>query len=125
MVGSRYVDGRVNVVNWPMSRLLISYFGSFYARTITGLPVRDATGGFNCFRREVLEALDLARVQSNGYAFQIELKVRAFRRGFRLVEVPIVFIERESGESKMSKRIVREAVWRVWWLRIQQVLGRL
>jgi len=125
VVGSRYVDGRVNVVNWPMSRLLISYFGSFYARTITGLPVRDATGGFNCFRREVLEALDLARVQSDGYAFQIELKVRAFRRGFQLVEVPIVFIERESGESKMSKRIVCEAVWRVWWLRIQQVLGRL
>ena len=94
--------GRVNVVNWPMGRLLISYFGSFYARTITGLPVRDATGGFNCFRREVLESLDLGRMQSNGYAFQIELKLRAFRRGFRLVEVPIVFIERETGESKMS-----------------------
>ena len=125
VIGSRYVGGRVNVVNWPMSRLLISYFGSFYARTITGLPVRDATGGFNCFRREVLESLDLGRMQSNGYAFQIELKLRAFRRGFRLVEVPIVFIERETGESKMSKRIVREAVWRVWWLRIQQVLGRL
>lgn len=125
VIGSRYVDGRVNVVNWPMSRLLISYFGSFYARTITGLPVRDATGGFNCFRREVLEALDLGRIQSNGYSFQIELKLRAFRRGFRLQEVPIVFIERESGESKMSKRIVREAVWRVWWLRLEQLLGRL
>ena len=125
VVGSRYVDGRVNVVNWPMSRLLISYFGSFYARTITGLPVRDVTGGFNCFRREVLEAIDLGRVQSNGYAFQIELKLRAFRKGFRLIEVPIVFIERESGESKMSKKIVREAVWRVWWLRVEQLLGRL
>ena len=125
VVGSRYVDGRVNVVNWPMSRLLLSYFGSFYARTITGLPVRDATGGFNCFRREVLEALDLGRIQANGYAFQIELKFRAFRRGFRLLELPIIFIERETGESKMSKRIAREAVWRVWWLRIQDLLGRL
>jgi dolichol-phosphate mannosyltransferase len=125
VVGSRYVDGRVNVVNWPMSRLLISYFGSFYARTITGLPVRDATGGFNCWRREVLQGIDLGRVQSNGYAFQIELKFRAFRKGFRLLEVPIVFIERESGESKMSKKIVREAVWRVWWLRLEQLLGRM
>lgn len=125
VIGSRYVDGRVNVVNWPMSRLLISYFGSFYARTITGLPVRDATGGFNCFHREVLEAVDLGRIRSNGYAFQIELKYRAFRRGFTLREVPIVFTERETGESKMSKRIVREAVWRVWWLRAQHLLGRL
>jgi len=125
VIGSRYVGGRVNVVNWPMSRLLISYFGSFYARTITGLPVRDATGGFNCFRREVLEALDLERIQSNGYAFQIELKFRAHRRGFRLQEVPIVFVERDTGESKMSKRIIREAVWMVWWLRIQDLLGRL
>jgi dolichol-phosphate mannosyltransferase len=125
VVGSRYVGGRVNVVNWPMSRLFISLFGSFYARTITGLPVRDATGGFNCFRREVLEAIDLGRVQSNGYAFQIELKLRAFRKGFQLIEIPIVFTERESGESKMSKRIVREAVWRVWWLRFQQLTGRL
>lgn len=125
VIGSRYVGGRVNVVNWPMSRLLISYFGSFYARTITGLPVRDATGGFNCFRREVLETLDLGRIQSNGYAFQIELKFRAFRRGFRLREVPIVFTERDTGESKMSRRIMLEAVWRVWWLRLQDLVGRL
>jgi dolichol-phosphate mannosyltransferase len=125
VIGSRYVGGRVNVVNWPMKRLLISYFGSFYARAITGLPVRDATGGFNCFRREVLESLDLGRIRSNGYAFQIELKYRAFRGGFRLREQPIVFIERETGESKMSKRIVREAVWRVWWLRFAAMSGRL
>jgi dolichol-phosphate mannosyltransferase len=125
VIGSRYVGGRINVVNWPMSRLLISYFGSFYARVITRLPVADATGGFNCFRCEVLQALDLGRIQANGYAFQIELKFRAFRQGFRLCEVPIVFIERETGESKMSKRIVREAVWRVWWLRIQDLAGRL
>ena len=125
VIGSRYLDGRVTVVDWPMSRLLISYFGCWYARTITGLPVADATGGFNCWRREVLEGIDLDRIVSNGYAFQIELKLRAARRGFRLVEVPIVFTERESGESKMSGKIVREAVWRVWMLRILDLLGRL
>lgn len=125
VIGSRYVNGRVTVSNWPMSRLLVSYFGSWYARTITGMPVRDATGGFNCWHREVLETVDLARVQSNGYAFQIELKYRAFRKGFKLVEIPILFTERDSGESKMSKKIVREAIWRVWWLRLQAVMGRL
>jgi dolichol-phosphate mannosyltransferase len=125
VIGSRYVGGRVTVVNWPMSRLLVSYFGSWYARSITRLPVRDATGGFNCWRREVLLALDLDRVQSNGYAFQIELKLRAWRGGFRLVEIPIVFTERDTGESKMSKRIVREAVWRVWKLRLLDLFGRL
>lgn len=125
VVGSRYVDGRVTVSNWPMSRLLVSYFGSWYARTITGMPIRDATGGFICWRREVLEAVDLSRVRSNGYAFQIELKYRAFRKGFNFVEIPILFTERDFGESKMSKKIVREAIWRVWWLRIQALLGRL
>ena len=125
VVGSRYVDGRVTVVNWPMSRLLISYFGSRYARVITGMPVRDGTGGFNGWRREVLDKVDLDRVQSNGYAFQIELKFRAWKAGCRIVERPILFTERGSGESKMSKRIVREAVWRVWWLRIQDLAGRL
>ncbi|MEX2471777.1 MAG: polyprenol monophosphomannose synthase [Gemmatimonadota bacterium] len=125
VVGSRYVDGRVTVSNWPMSRLLVSYFGSWYARTITGMPVRDATGGFNGWRRRVLEAVDLDLVQSNGYAFQIELKYRAFRKGFALVETPILFTERDYGESKMSKKIVREAIWRVWWLRIQAIFGRL
>lgn len=125
VVGSRYVDGRVTVSNWPMSRLLVSYFGSWYARTITGMPVRDATGGFNGWRQRVLEAVDLDRVQSSGYAFQIELKYRAFRKGFALVETPILFTERDYGESKMSKKIVREAIWRVWWLRIQAIFGRL
>ncbi len=125
VVGSRYVDGRVTVVNWPMPRLLISYFGCLYARTVTGLPVRDATGGFNCFRREVLEGIDLSRIESNGYAFQIELKLRAWRRGFRLVEVPIVFTERDTGESKMSKRIVVEAIWKVWRFRFLDLVGRL
>lgn len=125
VVGSRYVDGRVNVVNWPISRLLISLFGSAYARAITGLPVRDATGGFNLFRREVLEAVDLSSIEANGYAFQIELKLRAWRKGFTPHEVPIVFVERDTGESKMSKRIVREAVWRMWKLRIMDLFGRL
>lgn len=125
VIGSRYVEGRVTVVNWPMSRLLISYFGSIYARAITGMPVRDGTGGFNGWKREVLEEVDLERVQSNGYAFQIELKFRAWKAGFRLVESPILFTERDTGSSKMSKRIVREAVWRVWWLRIQDLFGRL
>jgi dolichol-phosphate mannosyltransferase len=125
VIGSRYVGGRVTVVNWPMPRLLLSYFGSFYARTITGLPVSDATGGFNLFNRRVLETLDLDRIQSNGYSFQIELKFRAWRRGFRFVEIPIVFTERDQGESKMSKKIVAEAVWKVWELRFRDLIGRL
>jgi dolichol-phosphate mannosyltransferase len=125
VVGSRYVEGRVTVVNWPMTRLLVSYFGSRYARWITGMPVRDGTGGFNGWRRYVFEKVELDRVQSNGYAFQIELKFRAWRAGFRILEKPILFTERGTGESKMSKRIVREAVWRVWWLRILDLLGRL
>jgi len=125
VIGSRYVDGRVTVSNWPMSRLLVSYFGSWYARAITRMPVRDATGGLNCWHRRVLEAVELDRVSSNGYAFQIELKYRAYRKGFSLVEIPILFTERDSGESKMSKKIVREAIWRVWWLKIRDLLGRL
>jgi dolichol-phosphate mannosyltransferase len=125
VIGSRYVDGRVTVSNWPMTRLLISYFGSRYARVITGMPVRDGTGGFNGWTREVLESVGLDRVRSNGYAFQIELKFRAYRAGFRLVESPILFTERDTGESKMSKAIVREAVWRVWWLKICDIFGRL
>ena len=124
-VGSRYVGGRITVVNWPLSRLMISLFGSWYARAITRLPVNDATGGFNAFRREVIESVGLDRIQSNGYTFQIELKLRAWRAGFTLREVPIVFTERDSGESKMSGRIVREAVWRVWKLRLLDLLGRL
>ena len=125
VIGSRYVGGRVNVLNWPMSRLVISVFGSWYARTITRMPVRDATGGFNCWHRKVLDAVDLGRVRSNGYAFQIELKFRAWAKGFSLIEIPILFTERDTGDSKMSKRIVREAIWRVWWLKFQQIFGRL
>ena len=113
------------MVNWPLSRLMISLFGSWYARAITRVPVNDATGGFNAFRREVIEAVGLDRIQSNGYAFQIELKLRAWRAGFALREVPIVFTERDSGESKMSGAIIREAVWRVWKLRLMDLLGKL
>ena len=125
VVGSRYVGGRITVVNWPMSRLLISVFGSWYARAITRVPVNDATGGFNAFRREVIESVGLDRIQSNGYSFQIELKLRAWRAGHTLTEVPIVFTERDIGESKMSRRIIVEAVWRVWKLRLLDLLGRL
>lgn len=124
VLGSRYARG-VNVINWPMSRLLLSWFANKYVRWITGLPLTDATGGFKCFRREVLEALRLDQVRSNGYAFQIEMSFRAWKKGFRLAEVPIVFVDRVEGESKMNKRIVREAVWMVWWLRLQALFGRL
>ncbi|MGH9418584.1 MAG: polyprenol monophosphomannose synthase [Thermoanaerobaculia bacterium] len=117
VIGSRYQNGQVNVVNWPMSRLFLSYSANIYARTITGVPIFDATGGFKCFRREVLEAIDLSDVKSNGYAFQIEMTFRAWKKGFRIVEIPIVFVDRTEGSSKMSKRIVREAVWMVWRLR--------
>jgi dolichol-phosphate mannosyltransferase len=108
-----------------MGRLLLSYFANIYARVVTGLRVFDATGGFKCFRRRVLEAIDLAAVRSNGYAFQIEMSLRAARRGFRIVEIPIVFVDRADGTSKMSGRIVREAIWMVWRLRLQALFGRL
>lgn len=124
VIGSRYISG-VNVINWPMRRLLLSYFANVYTRVITGMPVRDATGGYKCFRREVLESIDLERIHSNGYAFQIEMNFKAFKKGFRLKEIPIVFVDRVEGTSKMSKKIVREAVWMVWKLRIRSMLGIL
>jgi dolichol-phosphate mannosyltransferase len=123
-IGSRYKTG-VNVINWPISRLLLSLGANVYARIITGLPLTDSTGGFKCFRRAVLEAIPLEKVRSNGYAFQIEMSFRAWRRGFRLVEVPIIFTDRVEGHSKMSKKIVREAVWMVWWLRLAGILRRI
>lgn len=123
-IGSRYKRG-VNVINWPMSRLLLSSGANLYARIITGMPLTDSTGGFKCFRRRVLEAIPLDQVRSNGYSFQIEMSFRAWRKGFRLEEVPIVFTDRVEGHSKMNRRIVREAIWMVWWLRLQALLGRL
>lgn len=125
VLGSRYRDGKVTVVNWPISRLMLSYSANIYARIVTGLPLFDATGGFKCFRRKVLEAINLSDVRSNGYAFQIEMSFRAWRKGFRIVEIPIVFVDRTEGESKMSKRIVREAIWMVWRLRWWAISGRV
>jgi len=123
-IGSRYQTG-VNVINWPMSRLLLSWFASRYARWITGLKLTDLTAGFKCFRREVLASIPLEKVRSNGYAFQIEMSFRATRKGFRLIEVPIVFTDRHEGRSKMNQSIVREAIWMVWWLRLQGIFGRI
>lgn len=125
VLGSRYLNRRATVVNWPMSRLLLSYGANIYARWVTGLKLYDATGGFKCFRRGVLEAIDLEAVRSNGYSFQIEMSFRAWRKGFRIKEIPIVFVDRADGTSKMSGAIVREAIWMVWRLRLQALLGRL
>ncbi len=124
VLGSRYING-VRVLNWPMSRLLLSFFASVYTRLITGLPVRDATGGFKCFRRCVLEAIDLDKVKSNGYSFQIEMTFKTYAKGFKIKEIPIVFMDRVKGKSKMSKKIVREAVTMVWKLRLQHMFGKL
>jgi dolichol-phosphate mannosyltransferase len=125
VLGSRYQDGRVTVVNWPIARLVMSYLANIYARAVTRLPVFDATGGFKAFRRKVLEVIDLNAVHSNGYAFQIEMSYRAWKRGFKIKEIPIVFHDRTLGESKMSKQIVREAIWMVWRLRWQAMRGRI
>ena len=125
VLGSRYLGGKVTVVNWPMGRLVLSYCANIYARRITGLRIWDLTGGFKCFRRRVLEAIDLSRVRSNGYAFQIEMSVRAWRKGFTLKETPIVFVDRTEGQSKMNRSIVREAVWMVPRLRLMTLFGRI
>jgi len=124
VLGSRYVKG-VNVINWPISRLLLSLGANLYARIVTGLPLTDATGGFKAFRRQVLEAIDLDKVRSNGYAFQIEMSFIAWKKGFRLKEIPIVFTDRMEGQSKMNKRIVREAIWMVWWLRLRALFRKV
>ncbi len=125
VLGSRYLEGKVAVVNWPMGRLMLSYCANIYARWITGLRIWDLTGGFKCFRRRVLETIDLSQVRSNGYAFQIEMSVRAWRKGFRLRETPIVFVDRTEGHSKMNRAIVREAVWMVPRLRLMGWFGRI
>jgi dolichol-phosphate mannosyltransferase len=125
VIGSRYRDRRVTVVNWPIERLLLSYFANVYARFVTRLPIFDTTAGYKCFRRKVLESVDLSDVRSNGYAFQIEMHFRVWRQNFRIVEIPIVFVDRTEGTSKMSKKIVREAVWMVWRLRWWALTGRV
>ena len=123
-IGSRYANG-ISIVNWPLSRLILSYGANIYARLITGLPVKDTTAGFKCIHRRVIESISLDRMRSNGYAFQIELHFRAWKAGFSLREVSIIFREREEGVSKMSKGIVREAIWRVWALKIRSIFGQL
>ncbi len=123
VIGSRYSNG-ISIVNWPMGRLLLSYFASIYVRWITGLPVMDPTGGFKCFRRELLESLRLDKIKSNGYCFQIEMSFYAWRAGFKIKEIPIIFVDRRAGTSKMSGRIVREAIWGVWRLFFIKILRR-
>jgi len=124
VIGSRYIEG-VNVVNWPLSRLLLSWFANLYTRLITRMPIKDATSGFKCFRRSVLEAIDLNGIHSDGYAFQIEMHFKAWKKGFRLKEIPIVFVDRNIGVSKMSSGIIREAAIMVWRLRIMGILGKI
>jgi dolichol-phosphate mannosyltransferase len=124
VIGSRYLNG-VSVVNWPIRRLMLSYGANVYTRLITGLRISDCTGGFKCFRADVLRAIDLANIHSDGYSFQIEMNYRCVEKGFRVGEIPIIFIDRHAGSSKMSKRIVREAVFMVWKLKIGTIVRML
>jgi len=123
VLGSRYVSG-VNVINWPISRLLLSYCANLYTRLITGMPVKDATSGFKCYRRNALERIDLNGIKSDGYAFQIEVTYKCWRKGLKVTEVPIVFVERRTGTSKMSHQIIFEAVLMVWRLRLWGLFNR-
>ena len=124
VIGSRYCEG-VNIIHWPIKRLLISYFASKYVRTITRMPIKDPTSGFKCFQRKVLENIDLDKILSDGYAFQIEMNFRAWVKGFHIKEISIVFTERKNGVSKMSRKIVWEAAWMVWRLEVMKILGLL
>jgi dolichol-phosphate mannosyltransferase len=123
VVGSRYLHG-VSVVNWPIRRLMLSYFANVYTRFVTGLQISDCTSGFKCFRREVVEAIDLDNIKSDGYSFQIEMKYRCIEKGFKVSEIPIIFVDRHSGTSKMSRKIVREAIIMVWKLRLGSLRRR-
>jgi dolichol-phosphate mannosyltransferase len=124
VLGSRYLNG-ITVVNWPIERILLSYFGNLYARKVTGLPISDTTGGFRCIRRSLLERIGFERIRSSGYAFQIELNYRFVKHGARIQEIPFFFLDRTRGESKLTFRIGLEALWIAWWLRVADVLGRL
>ena len=124
VIGSRYHEG-VNVINWPMSRLLLSYFANLYARLLTRVPIRDLTAGFKCFRREALEVIDLKNIRSEGYSFQIEMNFLVYNKGFQITEIPIVFTDRNVGESKMSRQIIYEAILIVWRLNIRKLIGRI
>ena len=125
VIGSRYMNNTVNVVNWPLGRLILSKMASIYTQCITGLPVADPTSGFKCFNVNVLRALDLGAVNSQGYSFQIEINFRVWKKGFTIKEIPIVFVDRSVGKSKMTKKNIREAIWIVWWLKIKSIFGLL
>lgn len=124
VIGSRYLNG-VSVVNWPIRRLILSYFASVYTRWVTGLRLWDCTSGYKCFSRAALEAIDLTTVTSDGYSFQIEMNYRCMEKGLKIAEIPIIFIDRHAGTSKMSRKIVREAVMMVWKLRLQTIFSQL
>jgi dolichol-phosphate mannosyltransferase len=124
VLGSRYIEG-VNVVNWPMQRLMLSKFANIYSSFVTGMSIKDATGGYKAFRKEVLQAIDLDEIKSNGYSFQIEMTFKAWKKGFRIKEISIIFVDRVKGTSKMSKKIVREAIIMVWKLRFASMFGTL
>ncbi len=120
VLGSRYLHG-ITVVNWPLRRVILSVGANIYARWVTGMPIKDSTGGFKCFRREVLEALPLDSIKSDGYSFQIEMNYHCWRRKYRIKEIPIMFVDRQVGISKMSRRIIWEAMWMVWALRLRRI----
>ncbi|NCQ15648.1 MAG: glycosyltransferase, partial [Flavobacteriales bacterium] len=122
-IGSRYITG-VNVVNWPLNRILISYMASVYVRLITGMTIRDTTAGFVCYRREVLETLDLNKIKFIGYAFQIEMKFKAYLKKFKIVEIPVIFTDRTKGESKLSSGIISEAIFGVISMKIKSVFKK-
>jgi dolichol-phosphate mannosyltransferase len=124
VIGSRYIKG-VNVINWPISRLILSWLANLYTRIVTGLSVKDATSGYKCFKRGVLESIDLDMIHSDGYAFQIEMDYKAWKNGYRILEIPIVFVDRNIGISKMNPGIIREAVWIVWKLRLLSIFKKL
>jgi dolichol-phosphate mannosyltransferase len=124
VIGSRYIDG-IRIINWPFKRLLLSYGASLYTRFITGIPISDTTGGFKCFTRKALEALDLSQIISNGYSFQLELNYKLWAKGLKIKEVPIIFYERRDGQSKMSGGIIFEAVFAVFFLRLKKIFGSL
>lgn len=124
VIGSRYIRG-VNVINWPLSRLILSYGANVYTRVITGMKINDSTSGFKCYRRQVLETINLQKVSSDGYSFQMEMNFKAFKLGFRIKEIPIIFVDRVVGNSKMSKKIIREAIWVVWRLRFLSLFGKV
>lgn len=124
VIGSRYIKG-VNVVNWPMGRILMSYYASMYVRIITGMPIRDTTAGFKCYRKKVLESISIDDIHFKGYAFQIEMKFRTWKKGFKVIEEPIIFTDRQEGSSKMSGGIFKEAFFGVWLLKLKSIFGMI